>query len=143
MFMPSECRPDDSYFPQSPEGEYIAGPDFVNLDERLEALGGESVPDDEAAVRRLVRRGPGGGTSWMGNILGWSLFSVEENEEESDSDSSGADEPGHLPGASTPPVRQLDGSSSSMEDKIPAPRADEGAWKDAAWLLSVASKVIL
>jgi len=142
MFSPSEHHPDDSYFPQSPEGDYIAGPDFVNLDERLEALGGEPVPDDEAAVRRLVRRGRDGGTSWMGNILGWSLFSVEEHEEESDSDSNEAEETDDLAGTSTPSTPQPGGACSSAET-MPAPMADEGGWKDAAWLLSVASKVIL
>src|SRR5699024_7257991 len=82
-----------SYFPsQSPQHQEtptaaagISGPDFVNLDEKLEELERDTTFDDEDAVRRLVRRGQTGkGGSWIANVIGWSLFSVDENDEEDD-----------------------------------------------------------
>ncbi len=40
-------------------------------------------------------------------------------------------------------VRQFEGVTTLVEERMPPPKADEGAWQDAAWLLSVASKVLL
>ena len=53
----SPDRIEDGYFPLGADEDYIAGPDFVNLDEKLEAISRDTDQDDEAAVRRLVRRG--------------------------------------------------------------------------------------
>ncbi|SPO03398.1 uncharacterized protein DNG_06081 [Cephalotrichum gorgonifer] len=138
----------ESYFAQRPEScEDIPGPDFIGLDEQLEALGAETAPDDEAAVRRLVRRGQTGQDSWLANVLGWSLFSVEENEsEESDGgdevdDDTETEELGAESRRSS--ARYLDRLGGVPEERMPPPTADEGGWKDAAWLLTVASKVIL
>ena len=144
-FTPLDRADLDEYFGQSPESnEHYAGPDFVNLDERLEALGKEAQ-DDEAVVRKLVRRGQAGRDSWLANVLGWSLFSVEEDDGESDSsdDTTDADTEG-LPTASrTSSARSLDHLTKLREEPIPPPQSDEGGWNDAAWLLSVASRVIL
>lgn len=134
----------DSYFTQSPEAfEDIPGPDFVNLDERLEALGMEPAADDEAAVRRLVKRGQAGQDSWLANVLGWSLFSVEEREEDEESDD-GDEEEGRVLGASArfSSARSLDRLGALPEERMPPP-AEAGGWGDAAWLLTVASKVVL
>ena len=133
----------DSYFTQSPEAyEDIPGPDFVNLDERLEALGMEPAADDEAAVRRLVKRGQAGEDSWLANVLGWSLFSVEEREEEDSDD--GDEEEERVLGSSSrfSSARSLDRLGALPEERIPPP-AEAGGWGDAAWLLTVASRVIL
>ena len=72
----------------------------------------------------------------------WSLFSVEENDEDSDT----AD--GETTDAETD--NQLPRSASTIdfdraiEQQIPPPNVEEGTgWQDAAWLLSVASKVLL
>jgi len=147
MFTPVDRADLDEYFGQSPEGEdYIAGPDFINLDERLEALGKEAAQDDEAAVRRLVRRGQTGRDSWLASVLGWSLFAVEEDDDESESDDDNTD--ADTEGRPTTSSRSssaihLDRLTKLPEEPIPPPQADEGGWNDAAWLLSVASKVIL
>ncbi|PKS06940.1 hypothetical protein jhhlp_005536 [Lomentospora prolificans] len=145
MFTPMDRADLDDYFAQSPEGdEYVAGPDFVNLDERLEALGKEAQ-DDEATIRKLVRRGQAGRDSWLANVLGWSLFSVEEDDDESDSgaDITDTDTEG-LPAVSrSSSTRYLDHLTKVPEEPIPPPQADQGGWNDAAWLLSVASRVIL
>jgi len=127
--------------------EFGAGPDFVGLDEKLEAaMHREAEELDEETVRRLVKRDSGVKASWMGNLIGWSLFSVEENEEESseeeDDDLTDGESEGALGRSAS--GRSLDqGGSLEKESGIPPPKADEGGWQDAAWLLSVASKVLL
>lgn len=132
---------ESSYFPNQ---EPLAGPDFIDLDERLEELERDTLEDAEADVRRLMRRGTAGKASWMTSFMGWSLFSVDEHEEETDDESeydesladsrSQADRSAWL-------KRHVEGPLDA-EDFVPPPTADEGSWSDAAWLLSVASKVI-
>lgn len=163
----------------------IPGPDFVNLDEKLEAMqqldmdGSGDGADDEAYVRRLVKRGnaAGGVGSWFGSVFGVRLFSVEEDEEEDEeveegedededelgSDGGGGDaeaaEPegtgGDKGGARRPSAQDRRSSSlrrlQQLQEltpavdtaRIPPPKPDEGGWHDAAWLLTVASKVLL
>lgn len=126
--------------------EYGAGPDFVGLDEKLEAaMHRETEELDEETVRRLVKRDSGAKASWMGNLIGWSLFSVEENEEESsdeeDDDLTDGESEGVLGRSAS--GRSLDQGALAKGSGIPPPKADEGGWQDAAWLLSVASKVLL
>ncbi|KAK8133932.1 hypothetical protein PG984_005944 [Apiospora sp. TS-2023a] len=127
--------------------DYVQGPDFVSLDEKLEAIEVDTTRADEATVRRLVKRGSAGMGSWMGNLIGFSLFSVEENDEESDDaedDLSDVEEDESQLGRS-PSAGHLAELSAASGPRIPPPKADEGAtsWQDAAWLLSVASKVLL
>ena len=134
---------DDSYFPPHESG--ISGPDFVNLDEKLEELERDTSQDDEAAVRWLMRYGQAGRDSWIGSMLGWSLFSVDEYDEDSDDDGedeSIEDAASQATGRSGWSSRHFEGISNVPDEKMPAPRKDEGAWGDAAWLLSVASKVM-
>ncbi|KAG6022004.1 hypothetical protein E4U41_002339 [Claviceps citrina] len=136
----------DSYFPSHHEADGgMAGPDFVNLDEKLEELQRDTTQqDDEATVRRLVRHGTAGQGSWISNLIGWSLFKVDEDDEEPEDeqdDDLDEDEPAL--------TRRGAGSRMHFEDVLhapverpPPPTSDEGGWKDAAWLLSVASKVM-
>ncbi|KAL7948238.1 hypothetical protein V8C42DRAFT_245804 [Trichoderma barbatum] len=132
---------ENSYFPSQ---ESLAGPDFIDLDERLEELERDTVEDAEAAVRRLMRRGNAGKAGWMTSFMGWSLFSVDENDEETDDESeydeSLADSRSHADRGAWL-QRHVEGPLDA-EDFVPPPTADEGSWSDAAWLLSVASKVI-
>ncbi|KAJ6440783.1 phospholipase C-like protein [Purpureocillium lavendulum] len=143
-----------SYFPSQspshPEAD-MPGPDFVNLDEKLEELERDTTFEDEDAVRRLVRREHAGkGGSWIANVIGWSLFSVDENGEEEeddddeDDDGSLMDEDEERPrtGRTGWSERHFEGVSNVPLERIPPPASDEGGWKDAAWLLSVASKVV-
>jgi hypothetical protein len=143
---PLELHPDEGYFNQEfVSEEYMQGPDFVSLDEKLEAIEIDTTQADEAAVRRLMKRENAGTNSWMGNLIGWSLFSVEENEEESDNAdgemSEGDEEEGELTRSAS--TRHFEGVATVPESRIPPPKQDEGGWQDAAWLLSVASKVLL
>ncbi|KAJ9141968.1 DUF3984 domain-containing protein [Pleurostoma richardsiae] len=135
------------------------GPDFVNLDEKLEAVSEErdTSQEDEVYVRRLVKSGgPAGVGSWFGNMLGWKLFSVDEDgEEEESSDEDGEDGTESGDGAAEDAASASTGRRASSvgsrfegvvtgpDERIPPPKADEGGWQDAAWLLTVASKVLL
>lgn len=150
MMTPLELRSaDEGYFPPPSEDDAdIIGPDFVNLDEALEAVEEEhdTSVEDEAYVRRLVKKGNGGMGSWFGSVLGVELFSVEENSEESDGDGDTTegelDEPEGQPRRSSS-TRRLEGMTTALDEQVPPPKADEGGWHDAAWLLTVASKVLL
>lgn len=142
LITPGERAGIEGYFAsQGPPGDYTPGPDFINLDEKLEATGfdGEADRDDEADVRRLVKDGLSRPGTWFGNIFGWTLASVEENDEDDDPDGEGSDDEADMSTPETPYERQFEGARS--EQRMPAPRAEQGGWQDAAWLLSVASKV--
>lgn len=144
----------DYFTPHSPaegEDEEVLGPDFVSLDEKLEAIeggGDNGLAADEAAVRRLLKGDRAGAGSWMGSLLGWSLFSVEENDEEEESSSDdnaddGETTDGSYLSRSTSTKSFHDITANVSRERIAPPKADEGGWHDAAWLLSVASKVLL
>ncbi|KAK0732580.1 hypothetical protein B0T21DRAFT_412750 [Apiosordaria backusii] len=138
--------------------EEIPGPDFVNLDEELENynldeaeyVNGNNGAEDEAYVRKLVKSGNGGVGSWFGHVLGVKLFAVEEDdEEESEDDYDGETTDGEGSGREmekrASSLRRLEGQNmkTMVDESIPPPREDEGGWHDAAWLLTVASKVLL
>ena len=167
-----------------------AGPDFVNLDEKLEAIElnqRDTSLEDEDHVRRLVKREKAGGLmgSWLGSVFSWSLLSAPETEGDTDEDEDDEEHneedvgvEGGEPASSQQRRLQNRPSgavgwsgkqgpawASSSEDsrgkKVkrarfegdaanaaespvpPPPKTDQGTWQDAAWLLSVASKVIL
>lgn len=147
LVTPGERAAVDSYFAGQAmaDDDFVPGPDFVNLNEKLEAFGTDihTAQDDEAAVRRLVKGGSGQSHTWLGNILGWNLFSVEENDEEDeDLDGDGSDgEAEDCLSESSGPEREFRGMTSFPAQPLSPPTVDEGGWQDAAWLLSVASKV--
>ncbi|KAK3177604.1 hypothetical protein K4F52_009655 [Lecanicillium sp. MT-2017a] len=133
----------DSYFPAE---DAITGPDFVNLDQKLEELEQDTELEDEAAIRRLMREGQRLKGSWISNFIGWSLFAVDERGEDSDSDDDDYDEeddeatPQGGRGAQTP--RHFEGITNMPAERIAPPKKADGGWNDAAWLLSVATKVM-
>ncbi|TDZ74557.1 hypothetical protein CTRI78_v000459 [Colletotrichum trifolii] len=146
VMTPMDRHSDEGYFPRHHESEdIIPGPDFVNLDENFEAFDFDTTQDDEAAVRRLVKGERAGAGSWVGNLLGWPLFAVEENEEETDDEdlSSEDDETDEPHGIRSWSARHFEGAPNGLDERIPPPKANQGGWQDAAWLLSVATKVLL
>lgn len=126
----------DSYFP----ADAISGPDFVNLDQKLEELERDDELDDEAAIRRLMREGKTLKGSWIANMIGWSLF--EDDGEDDDSDGEDEDEDEGNGGRGTQTPRQIEGITTLPSVKVAPPKEGETGWNDAAWLLSLASKVI-
>ncbi|KAI1083927.1 hypothetical protein F5B20DRAFT_358907 [Whalleya microplaca] len=141
VMTPLERSMDEGYFGQELAGEEpIDGPDFVGLDETLEATEVDTSQADEATIRRLCSRKSAGLGAWM-----WSLFSVEENDEESDTadgeTTDGETEESHFSRSAS--TVSFEHRSSMQEEQFVPPKPDEGGWQDAAWLLSVASKILL
>lgn len=148
LVTPGERAVIDGYFAGQlmGEDEYIPGPDFVNLNEKLEAVGtdGNMNLDEESAVRNLVKSQHGRPHTWYGNIMGLSLFAVQENDDEDDgatTDDEAAED--CLSETSGPVNKDFGGRMTSLSKPqgLSPPMSDEAGWKDAAWLLSVASKV--
>ncbi len=140
--LPKSEKEGESYFGE--EEEFIAEPDFVDVDE--EVYEEEQAAEDEVTVKRLAKRGSLGLGVWVEKLMGWSLFAVEEDGEDTDietsedkTDASDAASKSDRTQKNTP-----DGTADGAGDgKLPLPGADEGGWQDAAWLLSVATKVLL
>lgn len=148
LVTPGERAAVEGYFAGQTMGldEYAPGPDFVNLNEKLEAAGIDidTSQDDEAAVRRLVKVGHGQPHTWLGNLLGWNLFSVEENDEEDIEDADGDISDGEAEDClseASGAEKEFRGMISFPDQRLSPPTVDEGGWQDAAWLLSIASKV--
>ncbi|ESZ92562.1 hypothetical protein SBOR_7047 [Sclerotinia borealis F-4128] len=123
--------------------EYPAEPDFVDVEEEGFESGAEARKD-EAMVKKLARASRLGLGGWVESLLGWSLFAVEEDGEETEFDT--PDEKGEeSPLSSRPSRHMLDGlGDTPVEEQMPPLNPNEAdGWHDAAWLLSVASKVLL
>ncbi|KAF9693630.1 hypothetical protein EKO04_008175 [Ascochyta lentis] len=139
-------------------------PDFVEADE-------DEGPDDEEEVARLARERGSGLGGWMDALIGWTLFSVDEDGEVSsddDDDDDGAEQASNLTRDEAKLMREVEAKRRKMEResiiaasalkvhdkageeggevKIDVPKPPEGqeagGWQDAAWLLSVASKAL-
>ncbi|TVY55919.1 hypothetical protein LCER1_G002893 [Lachnellula cervina] len=121
---------------------FIAEPDFVDVEEE-----GYENPDeareDDAVVRKLASTSSNGLGGWVERMLGWSLFAVDEDGEETETDT--LDEKAEDSEISSrTSKRAIYGTESPPADVMPPLRDEEaGGWQDAAWLLSVATKVIL
>lgn len=146
---------DDSMFEESP-----IEADFVEADEEDEG--------DEEEIARLAReRGFGLGT-WVDRLMGWTLFSVDEDGESEDEDEDEEDEaprPENMTKEELQLRREVEAKRRKLEreaiiaaaavhapsnrDKTdeaenkPPPGEEGGGWADAAWLVSVAAKVLL
>ncbi|KAI9771310.1 MAG: hypothetical protein M1840_002280 [Geoglossum simile] len=141
---------DNDDMTRNPSSGFIAEPDFVNVDEDL--YGDDDGDDDgDAELNRIARlRGFGLG-GWVDRLIGWSLFAVEEDGEESED--SGEEHIGveeqerkmvdiDVRRKREESDRVIREPPSNGEDTDTAPTDQEGGWQDAAWLLSVATKVL-
>jgi hypothetical protein len=145
LFTPLAGPEREGYFNQGEidREEFLAEPDFVDVEDSADE-DDDDPRDDEAIVRKLSRANSLGLGGWVERMLGWSLFAVDEDGEESDNEA--ADEKLDDSEVSSKTSRRaLEASLEARpEEPLPPPRDDEaGGWQDAAWLLSVATKVIL
>jgi hypothetical protein len=136
------------------------GPDFVNGDEEDEYATAEV---DEEEVAMLARERGFGLGGWVDRLVGWTLFKVEEDENGSETEGDAeedrlqmetvTDEDRGEHEEETKRRRRKAEDADIIESSrvmkehgihIDAPEEEgDGGWKDAAWLLSVASKVLL
>lgn len=123
--------------------QVAADPDFVDAEEDSD----EAYQDfeDELIIKKLARKGTSGLGDWVEKLMGWNLFSVAEDEEESDTETN--EQTTDTSEKSTRSRLRDNGAIQTPipdeTEKMPLPRPDEGGWQDAAWLLSVATKVLL
>lgn len=138
-------RDEDGYFgAMAARNEELVGPDFVDVDD------GSDEEDAEEEIARLAReRSSGFVGGIVDRLVGWSLFNVDEDREGTDVEDEGDKNGGSGAGVvnttsrSLPARnRQVPGPGQVIEETQPE-RQEEGGWHDAAWLLSLASKVIL
>lgn len=133
----------DGYFDQVVHNrvDYITEPDFVDVENEEDGIDG-SAEQDEAVVRKLARVSSLGLGGWVEKMLGWSLFAVDEDGEDTEDT---YDEKGEDSSLSSRPSRQNLEIDMTPQQDVPPPLKDEeaGGWQDAAWLLSVATKVLL
>ena len=122
--------------------EFITEPDFVDAEEDGDEDGDE-VKKDEAVIKKLARASNLGLGGLVERMLGWSSFAVDEDGEETEAET--MDERGEESEMSSRTSRlTLRGRETPIEEKMPPLKDDEtGGWQDAAWLLSVATKVLL
>lgn len=126
------------------EEQFLAEPDFVDVDEDVDY--GAQGTHDEVVVRRLAKTGSLGLGVWVEKLMGWSLFAVEEDGEDSDPETNGdrTDTSEGVPRTRSELKHKQDAlGDSPVDENLPPPADEEGGWQDAAWLLSVASKVLL
>ncbi|OBT57473.1 hypothetical protein VE04_02251 [Pseudogymnoascus sp. 24MN13] len=143
----------DSYFQLG--GIDMAKPDFVDIDEDADAEPAQALYD-EMLMRRLAKTGTLGLGTWVERLMGWSLFAVEEDGEETDGEGEGGEtETTDTDGEGYGRTRKererqqwremLEKEAKEQGVVLPPPPegSEEGGWGDAAWLLSVATKVLL
>ena len=149
---------DDAMFDDSP-----VEPDFVEADEEGEG--------DEEEVARLARERGFGLGGWMDRLMGWTLFSVDEDGEESSGEEEEEDRmmrPENMTKEELKLRREVEAKRRKLERETiiaasavqtsnsttrladgesaepkPPPAEEGSGWADAAWLVSVAAKVLL
>lgn len=144
LFTPMTGGP-EGYFDQGDftHDDFMTEPDFVGVEEGEEEADDE-IKQDEAVIRKLARASSLGFGGWIEKMLGWSLFAVEEDGEETEVDV--IDEKAEDSSLSSRPSRQDLEQMETPTQEVPPPLQDDeaaGGWQDAAWLLSVATKVLL
>lgn len=130
----------DGYFDANEE--MLAEPDFVDIDEELLYDADEAAQDD-VIVKRLTKKGSLGLGTWIEQLIGWNLFAMDEDPEDTDNETEDEVVTDTSQNAAALRRRKDVLPRAVDSERVPPPANDEGGWKDAAWLLSIASKVIL
>jgi hypothetical protein len=130
--------PSDYFGSVALEPDMSVRPDFVDPRDYSDS------EDPEKEVARLAREASLGFGPLIDRLVGWTLFDVREDREATDVEAEDETPTIHEKVVHTPvrPIspprpRQLVTGADRQGDH------EEGAWKDAAWLLGVASKVLL
>ncbi|THX44371.1 hypothetical protein D6D10_00510 [Aureobasidium pullulans] len=133
--------PSDYFGDAVMEPEMSVRPDFVDPRDHSDD------EDPEQEVARLAREASFGFGSLIDRLVGWTLFDVTEDREATDVETETEDETPtlrervvHTPvvrPASPPRPRQAVAGADRQGN------GEDGGWQDAAWLLGVASKVLL
>jgi hypothetical protein len=135
-------------------------PDFLLKDERRRGDEDDSEGQEEAEVEQLARARGSGLGGLVDRLVGWPLFDVDEDSEDDAAAGGGTEgDPDGEEGAGAEArrlarvrrrrealARAAAGSASATVAVVvvePPRMEDEGGWSDVAWLLSVASKVML
>lgn len=133
----------EGYFDQGDldQVDFMTEPDFVNDEEEEPYEDEEGSKYDQDIVRKLAWANSNGLGGWVEKMLGWSLFAVEEDGEGDDTE---VDEKGEISDISSKRGGTFDGPPDQVLSDMPVLKDDQtGGWQDAAWLLSVATKVLL
>ncbi|CAD0108976.1 unnamed protein product [Aureobasidium uvarum] len=132
--------PSDYFGSVAVEPEMSVRPDFVDPRDHSDD------EDPEQEVARLAREASFGFGPLIDRLVGWTLFDVTEDREATDVENEGEDE--------TPTIHERVKHTPVRPPSPPRPKQaivgadrqgepEEGGWRDAAWLLGVASKVLL
>ena len=135
----------EGYFDEDAIADAPVEPDFVdpsNVAEEEVYISAQLA--DEEVKRLAAERGFGFG-GLVDRLIGWPLFNVDEDGEDVDEAAEVEEE--------APRKRRVESERKAVTPKTQPPPStsrgqsgssgEDGGWKDAAWLLSVASKVIL
>ena len=138
------------------ENYFAREPDFVNGDDDGE-LNEREIEEEDAEMDELTRQQESGLTGWLDRFMKWSLFVAEDDDDdlENPAEKDGA-EKGKRSSSSSCPAEvlpripaslddqpQLEGGKMSNDDRLRGEEKVEGWQDDAAWLLSVASKIFM
>ena len=130
--------PSDYFGRTSVEPEQSIRPDFVDPTDQSD----EEDPEQEVA--RLAREASFGFGTIIDRLVGWTLFDVTEDRDNTDVE---ADDETPPASQSKPTQRASPPRAKQIAASTPRPRnqdeEEESGWQDAAWLLGVASKVLL
>ena len=148
----STSRQEDSYFPSNQPDVTAMGPNFLEREESFE-VDDEDEDDaeedrrEEAEVAKLADDRSYGLGSVVDRVMGWTFFDMKDEDKSEEDDSSALKEERRRrvqrfestninigPQPSSPPSRSTRRDIENGDDG--------GGWKDAAWLLSVASRAL-
>ncbi|KAH8596497.1 hypothetical protein B0O99DRAFT_620579 [Bisporella sp. PMI_857] len=143
IHIPGVGQEKDGYFNHKDisNADFMTEPDFVGIEDE-ENADEDGDKADEDVVRKLARANSLGFTGWVERMLGWSLFAVDEDGEETEVET--VDEKGNDSEVSSKSVKRTAERLHDAPEGMPPLNDEEaGGWQDAAWLLSVATKVLL
>jgi len=157
FFTPVSARtPMQHDFWEDEDGDYFgeaarmaAGPDFVDGDELDEV---DEAQLDEMEIASLTKEQGFGLGSFVDRLVGWSLFDIGDEKDLEGSVEATRESPWPLNAQHSNSNKLNASKAQPTRSTIPGeqrpneaggPEADQGGWNDVAWLLSVASKVLL